>query len=211
MRTVDEQPPIEQKLLDLVTHTLGEIEAFAHKFALPEGISRELNIQTIWDLEAHELIEDFEVLTRSWRHLSFAEPLYALHNLVTAFVDRLQAKKAQGKKAIYGYEIRETLITSESTQSFSIIITTNGDTKGKATLKVSKTSTTQSIALDNDTKETLLHSIATTLNQLDNNRSNIPAITDTETLIQEMLAIIESRLMILRPFASGKLSPKVRS
>ena len=208
MKTVDTQQPIEQQVLALVTTLLGEKETFAHKFDMPPGIHREINIQIVWDLEAYEFMQDFEVLTLSWRHLSFAEPLYALRNVLTAIVARVQTKKAQGKKGIYGYEVRETIINATDKRSFSILITTSGETKGKASQKVLKTKETKRVIVNNDTKEKLLDTVATTLAQFDNQSSNVPAIADAETLLLEMLTIIESRLLILKPLSAKNSESK---
>ncbi len=208
MKTADTQAPIEQQVLALIAKTLAEKETFAHKFDMPPSIHREINIQVVWDLEAYEFMQDFEVLTLSWRHLSFAEPLYALRRVLTAIIDRVRAKKAQGKKGIYGYEVRETLINSVNKRSFSILVATTGETKGKASQKVLKTKETRSVIVNNYTKEKLLDTVAATLTQFDDQSSNIPAISDTETLLLEMLATIESRLLILRPLSARNCESK---
>ncbi len=186
--------------VEKIAKVLKGNESFSYQSQSEYGKRHEVSISVIWDQEAHDVAQDFNILARIWPRLNIPVVLQTRQNSLLNQLDRIRFKRLYGLSSIDGYCISSCIFDQNERKTITIILNKDGDIDlTKCTVKIDQKGRHQEIALVGfpGLANCVFRHIYDQVRELTDKNSNSPAIASIESVLQTLLAIVENRLAIL--------------
>ncbi len=193
--------------IEKIAKVLKNQENFSYQGRSENGKRYEVSVAVIWDQEAHDVAQDFNILARIWPRLNIPAVLQTRQKSLLNQLDRIRSKRLYGLSSIDGYSISSCIVDETERKTMTVIFTKKGDIDvSKCTIKIDQNGRHQEIALIHfpGLANCVFSHIYNQLAEIAEKSSNSPAIASIESVLETLLLIVENRLAILLGHSNPK-------
>lgn len=187
--------------IEKITQVLKGNNDFSYRFTTDGGKrTQEINVSTIWDQEAYEFARDFSILAKVWPHLNIPAVLQARQKSITNQLDRIRHKKLYGRSTIDGYAVSSCIINPFERKTITVVFAQDGTVDlERSFVRIDQNNIHQEIPLGSNVElvNFVLSHLYNQLTTLADENSNTKAVTTIETVLETLLALVETRLQLV--------------
>ncbi len=187
--------------VEKIAKVLKGSESFSYQTRSESGKRHEISISVIWDQEAHDLALDFSILARIWPRLDVQAVLQTRKKSILNQLDRIRSKRLHGLSSIDGYTVSSSTFDQSERKTMTVVFTKDGGIDlNKSSIKTDQNERHQEIALIHfpGLAQFVISHIYNQLTEMAEKNSNSAAIANIETVLQTLLAIVQTRLEFLQ-------------